>query len=37
MRKLREFGSHLAMVYGDHPGEINELADMLGFEVVYAN
>ena len=36
MRKLREFGSHLAMVYGDHTGEINELADMLGFEVVYA-
>jgi hypothetical protein len=36
MRKLNEFGSHLSMVYGDYTREINELADMLCLEVVYA-
>jgi len=37
MRKLCEFGSHLAMVYGDYTGEMRELADMLGLEVVRAD
>lgn len=36
LRKLDDFGSHLAMVYGDYTKEIYELADMMGMEVVYA-
>jgi hypothetical protein len=36
LRKLGEFGSHLSMVYGDYTREINELADMMDLEVVYA-
>jgi hypothetical protein len=36
MKKLGEFGSHLSMVYGDYTREIQELAGMLGLEVVYA-
>jgi len=36
VRKLERFGSHLSMVYGDYTREINELADMMDLEVVYA-
>ena len=36
MRKLRKFGSHLSMVYGDYTREIRELADMMDLDVVYA-
>jgi len=36
LRKLGEFGSHLSMVYGDYTREINELANMMKLEIVYA-
>ncbi|MGD9160942.1 MAG: hypothetical protein PVG39_21165 [Desulfobacteraceae bacterium] len=36
LRKLSEFGSHLCMVYGDYTGEVAELADMMGLELIYA-
>lgn len=36
LRKLNEFGSHLCMVYGDYTGEVAELADMMGLDLVYA-
>jgi hypothetical protein len=36
MRKMSDFGSHLSMVYGDYTREINELADMMDLNVVYA-
>ncbi len=32
--KLKDFGSHLVMVYGDYTQEINDLSEVLGFEVV---
>jgi hypothetical protein len=36
MREMREFGSHLSMVYGDYTQEVQQLGDMMGFEVVHA-
>jgi hypothetical protein len=36
LRKLGDFGSHLSMVYGDYTREMQQLADMMDLEVVYA-
>jgi hypothetical protein len=36
LRKLSDFGTHLSMVYGDYTREIQELADMMDLEVIYA-
>ncbi|MFC2099010.1 hypothetical protein ACFLSP_04615, partial [Bacteroidota bacterium] len=32
--KLQDFGSHLAMVYGDYTKEIKDLSEVLGFKIV---
>jgi L-fucose isomerase-like protein len=33
-RKMQDFGHHLVMVFDDWTGEIRDLGDMMGFEVV---